>query len=184
MANQRFSIRGAHLLMWSSPLLLLVLVFTLRGSNTTPEVHHLANVVHDNTTTTLASTTTTSRATSPTSTTATVAMPTTTHPPSRSSGVATSSTAKVTASEPSANVTSGVLEGQLSLALGVVDIPLQGPGIWTLSTTAPSVNQVDCPTSTRSVSTYIAVVNSQHCQLQISPATTGASLTWLLTPVP
>jgi hypothetical protein len=78
----------------------------------------------------------------------------------------------------------GELEGQITPALAVVDIPLQGPGIWNLSTSSPSSNQLVCATSTREVQSYVALLNSENCQLQISPATMGTSLTWLLTPTP
>jgi hypothetical protein len=83
---------------------------------------------------------------------------------------------------PNANVASGELEGLVSSALPVVDIPLQGPGVWVLSTTSPSLDQLNCATSTSAVVGSIVLLTSQQCQLQIASATTGASLTWLLTP--
>jgi hypothetical protein len=80
------------------------------------------------------------------------------------------------------NVASGELEGLVTSELPVVDIPLQGPGVWTLSTTSPSRDQLDCATSSLTVSSSIVLLTSQRCQLQVASATTGASLTWLLTP--
>jgi len=165
--------------MWSSPLLLLVLVFTLTGSSTTPAGHHLESGARAVTTSTRESTT------------STVPVTSTTPPPvatttilKNSSVSVTNSTVKPTGPVPSTNVANGELEGSVSSALREVDIPLQGPGIWTLSTTSPSLNHLECPTSMRGVGNYIALLTSESCQLQIASATTGASLTWLLTPAP
>jgi len=107
---------------------------------------------------------------------------TTTHTMNRPSDIATSLTVKPIEPTPNANVASGELEGLVSSALPVVDIPLQGPGVWVLSTTSPSLDQLNCATSTSAVVGSIVLLTSQQCQLQIASATTGASLTWLLTP--
>ncbi|MFZ1062018.1 MAG: hypothetical protein WAN30_00920 [Acidimicrobiales bacterium] len=177
MTKSRFTLRGAHLLMWSSPLLLLVLVFTLTSSGTTPAAHRRANDARASKISITASTTTTSAPT-PTSAPST----TTTLTIGAPYDDATSSTVVTTAPTPSANVANGDLEGLLTSTLRVVDIPLQGPGVWNLTTTSPSLDQLNCPSSSRSISGSVVLLTNLQCQLQIASATTGASLTWLLIP--
>jgi hypothetical protein len=108
--------------------------------------------------------------------------PSTTTTASRSYASVTSSTVKSTGPAPIVNVASGELEGHVSAELPVDVIPLQGPGTWTLSTTSPSLNVLACDTTTHDEEDNIVLLSNESCQLQIASATTGASLTWLLTP--
>jgi hypothetical protein len=66
----------------------------------------------------------------------------------------------------------------------VAVIPLLGPGVWTITTSSPSVNVLVCATATRHVEGFIALLTEQNCQLQVTSAASGAALTWLLTPAP
>ena len=180
MVSRRFSFRSAHLLMWSSPLLLLVLVFTLTGS--TPSVAKQRPDTVSTPVTTIRPTTSTKRA--PVTTTSTTTPP----PANEASGShyvsSTSSTVKSTAPEPVANVPSGATGGNLGPALRVVDVPLQGPGSWTLSASAQTSDLLVCATTSQTVDTSITVENNQSCQLEITSTSPGVSLTWQLIPTP
>ena len=166
MTTPRFTLRGAHLLMWSSPLLLLVLVFTLTGSSTTPAAHHprasrspprprrrrVRRPQSPVTSTTL-----------PPSTTTTTIVPKTPsasrdkrRPSSRPSPL------------PSANVASGELEGRRHFRASPSStsryrVRASGP----LSTTSPSRNHLDCATVNARVGRLHRPARpARRCQLQ------------------
>lgn len=178
--------------MYSSPLLLLVMVITLPSHPSTHVAQRSANDARVVTTTTLESTTTTitqARSTvtptlKPRFPTEPVARDATTSVPKRLSAVTTNLTVSPSDSGPSANVASGEVEGLVSPASPVAVIPLVGPGVWTITTSSPSVNLLVCATTSRPVDGFVALLTEQNCQLQVTSATSGASLTWLLTPAP
>jgi hypothetical protein len=77
---------------------------------------------------------------------------------------------------------SGASSGVLGHGFEVVDVPLQGPGTWTLSTSAPTLQSLQCGDQTTLVQQLVVVGATQSCQLAISSTSSGASLTWQLTP--
>ena len=189
MVSQRYSIRSAHLVMWSSPLLLLVLVFTLTNSTPAPgnsdKKHHPSAL----------SSTTTSRATSfttpvttirprVTSTTSTAPTTTTSEASANPYGGSISSTATSVALAPNVNASSGALEGTLNPNLEVADVPLQGPGTWTLATSAQSHSRLSCSSVSEAVVARVSILSTQSCQLVITSFSPGVSQTWQLTPTP
>ena len=189
MTNPRRLPRGAHLLMYSSPLLLIVMIITLPSATKTHVALRPANVAHVVTTTTLENTTTTyapahSKATNPTTPTTSVAPRAATPVPKRLSAITTNLTVSASASAPDDNVASSEVEGLVSPLSPVAVIPLQGPGIWTITTSSPSVNEMVCASTTRRVESFVALLSAQSCQLQVTSVTSGASLSWLLTPAP
>ncbi len=190
MTNPRRLPRGAHLLMYSSPILLLVMVITLPSATTTRVAQPPENVAHVVTTTTAGPTTTTVQVHS-----ATTNQPTTTSNPTapvhavapapkRSSAITTDLTAKTNDETSSVGVANSDVEGLVSPASPVAVIPLQGPGLWTMTTSSPSLDELICARTTRRVGDFLSLLTDQACQLQITSVSTGASLTWLLTPAP
>ena len=81
-----------------------------------------------------------------------------------------------------ATVHDGVLAGVIDSELNVVDVPLAGPGSWTLLTSAPTVQRLECAQQTAPITSTVVVGISQTCQLVISATTTGTSVQWQLTP--
>jgi hypothetical protein len=96
----------------------------------------------------------------------------------------TSSTVRSVALAPSANVSSGALEGSLDHALSTADVPLQGPGSWTLTTSAKVRSLLECNTLSGTVVTRVIIKNNQSCQLEITSIGPEVSQTWQLTPTP
>ncbi len=185
MARRPLPPRGTQLVMWSSPILLLVLVFTLtahptsasrRVARTPTQAHHRA--------TTLAGTPTTA------STTTVVTTTSTTVPPPRLSSGATSgatyaapiaTTAKSFAPDASANASSGVIAGHLTITDNVAVVPLDGPGTWTLAASHPLVAQLQCPSASTPVNQQITIDAPLSCQLELIATTATA---WTLAPRP
>src|ERR1700686_759711 len=140
MPRSPFSLKSAHLLMWSSPLLLLVLVFTLTATST-PRAHVASSPPPSSTSpvTTLLPTkvpvTTTSIATTtrPTPVIVTANTPPTTWSVAKSYSGVTTTTVKPVAPISNASAMSGELSGTLGPGFETVDLPLQGPGDWTLT---------------------------------------------------
>lgn len=175
MASHRYSFRSAHLVMWSSPLLLLVLVFTLTNSTKTPAATTAHHPSPDQTSTS-----------APPATTSTVAASTTTTTTSEASATpsysATGSTATPVAPASGSNVSSGGLEGNLDHAFPVAVVPLQGPGTWTLVTSAAVRSLLNCATTSSSVTGRVVIAQSQSCQLEITSSNPEVSQTWQLVP--
>jgi hypothetical protein len=76
-----------------------------------------------------------------------------------------------------------VLSGSLTPAFHVADVPLQGPGLWTLTTSTPIDAQLLCASRTVSVYERLVIMTGQRCQLQLTSTNPEVSPTWQLTPV-
>lgn len=189
--------------MWSSPVLLLVLVFTLTSattSRTSATTSSTSATSMATTTMPQQATTTTeavkvhparrappvrsrprSRSAAPILATATV--PTT--PSTRSIGTnfssVTRSTVQPVASVPNANAMNGALSGSLKPPFAVADVPLQGPGTWTLTSSASTNQTLSCGSVASPVTSRVVVGDAQICQLEIT-STAGEASTWQLTP--
>ena len=94
----------------------------------------------------------------------------------------TDSTARSVALGPTATVSSGVLSGVLTPSFGVVDVPVQGPGLWTLSASSKVRAQLQCAATTVPVASRVIVWTNQRCQLQLASTNPEVSPTWQLTP--
>ncbi|MGD0853220.1 MAG: hypothetical protein ABSA07_07680 [Acidimicrobiales bacterium] len=77
---------------------------------------------------------------------------------------------------------SGALSGALDPGFESVDVPLQGPGDWTLSASASTNQSLDCGSDTSPVVDQVVVGSDQNCQLEITATSDGTS-TWQLTPI-
>jgi hypothetical protein len=64
-----------------------------------------------------------------------------------------------------------------------VDVPLGGPGAWSLSASASTDQALSCGGATSPVAGQIVVGSNQSCQLEITATSNETSLTWQLTPV-
>src|ERR1700722_714944 len=181
-----FSLKSAHLLMWSSPLLLLVLVFTLT-STSAPSAPVASSPPPSSTSpiTTLVPSSTTTPTTKATTPVIVIAKTTettlSTTSVEKSFSSATTTTVKPVASIPSASAMNGALSGTLAPGFEVVDVPLLGPGDWTLSATAPTTQTLDCGGDASPVVNQVVVGQGQNCQLVIASSSAGTS-TWQLTP--
>jgi len=172
--------------MWSSPVLLLVLVFTLTSATTSKTSPTIAATTQPRTTTTTFETRTvpttvptTTRFASPVVTTVPTTEPTPMIDNNYSS--VTRSTAKPVASVPNANAMNGALTGTLGPTLVVVAVPLRGPGTWTLTSSASTSQILSCGSVTSPVTSQVVVGDAQICQLEIT-STSGEASTWQLTP--
>jgi hypothetical protein len=183
MARKLSSLQSAHLVMWSSPLLLVVLVFTL---TTTPSPSTRPSL------SLRPSTTTSSTTTLATPTTTTTTAPVTAHHSKVKPAPSASRTkyADVTApnvshaaAPPSESASSGVLSGSLSPGFQVADVPVQGPGLWTLSTSTPIDARLLCTSRTVLVHRRLVIMTGQQCQLQLTSTNPEVSPTWQLTPI-
>ena len=175
MPRTPFSLKSAHLLMWSSPILLLILVFTLTS----------ASSPHRPATTTPSTSTSLSVAASPTVTTTTPQRPTstvTTRLAVVSSSNVTDSTTRPVAPVTNASALNGALAGSLSPQIALVDVPLRGPGSWSLATSGPTNQVLICAGQSSPVTSQVVVGATQSCQLEITSTSAEASLTWQLTP--
>jgi hypothetical protein len=76
---------------------------------------------------------------------------------------------------------SGELSGTLAPGIESVDVPLLGPGNWTLSTSAATDQSLNCGADVSPVVNQVVVGSGQSCQLEITSSSTGTS-TWQLTP--
>ena len=187
VARKHFSLRSAHLVMWSSPLLLLVLLFTLTATSKPSTrlviVHEPSTVSSTSPTTTTAAVVGSTTSTAPTTTTSVVRSTTTTMTNETHFAVATGSIVRSPARAPSVSVSGGVVTGALSRAFAVAVVPLRGPGTWTLSSSAPINAQLLCPNVSGPVNALIVVNGVQSCQLKLTSANAEVSPTWQLTPL-
>jgi hypothetical protein len=189
--------------MWSSPVLLLVLVFTLTASSSSTPLRHssasspttIVSPPTTNVTTTTTTTTTTDPArhsktakvssekvVTPVSTSASPA--TTSASRNASSSSATASSVEPVANAPDVNATNGVLNGRLSPSFDVADLPLAGPGTWDVASSAPVTVTLACSGATIPVESQFVIGAHEQCQVSITATNPKASLTWQLTPVP
>jgi hypothetical protein len=76
---------------------------------------------------------------------------------------------------------SGALSGTLAPGIESVDVPLLGPGNWTLSTSVATNQSLDCGAETSPVVAQVVVGADQTCQLEITATSDGTS-SWQLTP--
>jgi hypothetical protein len=77
---------------------------------------------------------------------------------------------------------SGELSGALNPGFESVDVPLLGPGNWTLSASGPTNQSLNCGADTSPVEGQVVVGSNQSCQLEITSISVGTSLAWQLTP--
>jgi hypothetical protein len=75
-----------------------------------------------------------------------------------------------------------VLTGQLSASFPVADVPLDGPGTWSVATSAAATLTLRCANQSIRLQTQFVIGAREQCQLIITTATTSTSLTWQLTP--
>ncbi len=195
MTPRRFTLRTSHLLMWSSPLLLLVLVFTM-NSRPLHAARATGSTVSPTMTTGAATgTTSTPRtpriaprrpatraaATAPGRSTIPRTVPphaeTTSGPPAHSAAVTATSVAR------SVIVATVLHSGQLTLGSPEAILPLHGPGRWSLVDDHAVSSSLVCATVSSPVSDVVTVSTSQTCQLAITIAT-GAPTTWTLRNIP
>jgi hypothetical protein len=95
----------------------------------------------------------------------------------------TRSSAKQTAPTSGAVVSSGVLSGPLTPTFSVADVPVRGPGLWTLSASSLIQAQLQCPARSVSVERRVVIMTAQNCQLQLTSTNPEVSPTWQLTPI-
>jgi hypothetical protein len=81
------------------------------------------------------------------------------------------------------NTTNGALSGQLRPSFEVADVPLEGPGTWSITTSSPARTTVQCANLEARVQIEIVVGSKEICQLIIAAVTRATPLTWQLTPV-
>lgn len=178
--------------LWSSPLLLIVLVLTLGSTSRagTPSAPSLARAPAVTTSTSVTSPSSprrvarrrvTPRPTSTTTSTTPTAPPAPTGPhPVSSTAASSSSTAASATASAGASATSGPVGGQLGGGLSSVVVPLAGPRTWTLTSSAPLGATLACGAQTATVAATF-VVGSTPCQLALVDPT-GQTVTWQLTP--
>jgi hypothetical protein len=187
--------------MWSSPVLLLVLVFTLTASSSSTPLRHSSavspttRVTTPTTSTTVMTTTTTDpphHSKTAKASSAKVVTPVSTHlsPATTSvsqnanSSSATASSVGPVANAPDVNVSNGELSGRLSPSFGVADLPLAGPGTWDVASSAPVTVTLACSGATIPIESQFVIGANEQCQVSITATTPKVSLTWQLTPVP
>lgn len=90
----------------------------------------------------------------------------------------TASSANSAAFDPGASAVSGSARGVV-VAGHTEDVPLQGPGAWVLSASAPVASRLACPRANASVANQIVIANAQTCQLTIT-STSRATTAWQL----
>ncbi|HEY5266473.1 MAG TPA: hypothetical protein VIJ40_06650 [Acidimicrobiales bacterium] len=190
------SLKSTHWVTWSSPLLLLVLVLTLTATSkptspvastsrtTTSSTSHAAAKKTAVATTTIPVAKVTPPTKRPTSTTTLVTIPTTTiarHAVGSSKKIASS--VKTVAVASGETVANGDLSGQLAASFSVADVPLDGPGTWSLNTSAPANATLQCANAVAIVQSQVVVAAKDSCQFIIKSLNPSSSLTWQLTPV-
>lgn len=178
---------GSQLVMWSSPVLLLVMLFSMTTSARAQRSPHVTVSPRGETTSREARSTSTT-VTPSTSTTTTTPSSTTTAPapsPARrasNSFTATASNESSNGSGVGVNVSSGVVAGVLAGGQAV-DVPLNGPGSWTLAASAPVLTRLVCPRANTSFADLVVIDTSQTCQLLVTSSTSSAT-SWRLAPRP
>jgi hypothetical protein len=203
------SLKSAHWVMWSSPVLLLVLVFTLTASSSSTPPRHLATHATSSTTTVPTATSTsttlapvaakpshpattttvpTTKVTTPRSRPAFAATTITTYPPptnvnrASNSSSGTDSSVKSNANGSAENASNDVVSGQLSPELAVADVPLRGPGTWAVASSAPLSVTLTCAGTTITVQTQFEIAAHTSCQITITAPSSNQNVTWELVP--
>jgi hypothetical protein len=196
------ALKSTHWVVWSSPVLLLVLVFTWTASSSSTPARHLdARSVTPPTTRSIdASRTPPTTITVPTTTTppthakvpatvhrtvpetAIVIVPTTSAVHVKSSSGATDSNVKSNVNASAANASSGAVSGRLSPTFNVADVPLQGPGNWAVASSAPVLVTLTCAGTTITVNGQFVIAAHTTCQITITAETPSQFVTWELTP--
>ena len=201
MARRRFTLRTSHLLMWSSPLLLLVLVFTLNSrplhatttttttttTATTTTLRPLrtstSTTAHTPTSTGLAiaphTPATSSTAPTPTSTSTITTTPTTSSPVVATTSVPRAHSSVSTTTSVVASVSAENRTGVLTLDSPEAVFPLRGPGQWSVVADHAVTTELICGSQSRDVVGTVRVAATQTCQLAITIAT-GAPTSWIL----
>ena len=179
MPRTTFSLKSAHLLMWSSPILLLILVFTLTSAS--GPRRPAASLSPTSTSLPVTVTTHVTRPLHRTPVQHPTAIAATRSAVVSSSNV-TDSTARPAKPVATASALNGAQAGTLSPQVAFVDVPLGGPGRWTLTTSAPTSQTLICAGQSSPVNDQVVVGATQNCQLEITSTSAEASLTWQLTP--
>ena len=197
------ALKSTHWVVWSSPVLLLVLVFTWTASSSSTPARHLDTLAVNPPTTRSISASRTPSTTIPVPTTTTppartkvrtvvrrtiqertpsVTVPTTSVVRVKSSSGATDLNVKSSANASAASASSGAVSGQLSPTFNVADVPLQGPGNWTVASSAPVSVTLNCAGSTIAVNGQFVIAAHTTCQITITAETPSQFVTWELTP--
>ena len=191
------SLKSTQWVMWSSPILLLVLVFTLSASTGSPRARASStHAVTTSSTSTVASTTlTTTPPTTPVTTSAATPTTPTTSPSTNrvttlstngqravNSSSATASNVGFVASAPAESASNGALRGTITPAEGLAAVPLAGPATWTLTASATVASSLECGGATVVVTSPFVVGGGEDCQLTLVPNQPSSSVTWELTP--
>ncbi len=183
--------------LWSSPLLLIVLVLTLgstsrAGTPATSGPDRVASTVTSTTTTppsrprrvarrrATPDPTSTTTSTTPTSTSPTATPAPTSPDPVTSTAASSNSIASSASASPVASATNGPVSGQLGRGLSSAVVPLAGPRTWALASSAPLSATLACGAQTTTVAASF-VVGSTACQLDLVDPT-DQTVTWQLTP--
>lgn len=93
----------------------------------------------------------------------------------------TTTSARPVAPISNASALSGDLSGTLGPGFESVDVPLRGPGDWTLSASASTNQSLNCGADTSPVVSQVVVGTDQSCQLEIASSSAETALTWQLT---
>ncbi len=185
--------------LWSSPLLLIVLVLSLGTTGRTGSVSLARAPRARSSASPVATTTSTApparlrrapglervsdlHGTTPPSTTPTTrsAVGPTRASAAPSSVASSSSTVPSVSASAGASPTSGPVAGRLDAGLASVVVPLAGPRTWTLASSAPLGATLDCGALETTVATTFAV-GSTPCQLTLVDPM-GQAVAWQLTP--
>ena len=94
----------------------------------------------------------------------------------------TDSNVKSNANASAENASNDVVSGQLSPDLAVADVPLRGPGTWTVATSAPVSVTLTCAGTTITVQTQFEIAAHTSCQITITAPSSTQNVTWELVP--
>jgi hypothetical protein len=110
-------------------------------------------------------------------------VPTTIAVPDKNSSDVTASNVKSSVNASADSASSGVVSGQLSPTFAVADVPLRGPGTWSVATSAPATVKLTCAGATITVDGQFEIAARTTCQVTIATMGPNRSVTWELTPV-
>ena len=161
MMRKLTSLRGAHLVLWSSPLLLLILVFTLSSQN---QSHPQPSVIE---------TTSTTMTQLPTT------IPTTTFPRHVVVTTVPRFSAPTTTTVAVHTPPTGALNGVLTSGESSLNVPVHGPGTWVFSASLPTTVVLVCAEVITPIVSKVVLTTNQECQLELSSQ--GSSV-WQLLP--
>lgn len=183
------SIRAAHLVLWSSPILLLILALTVTSPRTTVPTSSPTTTQHPQRETLRSAPRarpTTSVIPSPT-TPPTVAASTVPRSPitrlASPSATSIDATAQSPVSPLIVGAASGAIVGTLDSVGSVEDVPLQGPGTWVVQSSAPMSATLTCSGTDRLVALTVNIDSIATCRLRLTNASTGR-VRWQIVPVP